>query len=203
MSDTGAPGRTPPSEIPPLRLVRGTASIDDLDEFLATTDRLAADTDAVVQAFDAAVIVSPAHLREATRLAARAIARNEAVARNPSVEILLYAAGCRQIERAFELGVSAGVQQAVVLVADFGAVSNADRDAADLDAAAARVQSLFDGDSVVIDPTGADPEASSVFPYDSDRVRDWYEIADIERAATAGECADIVRERVALLDVEK
>jgi len=175
---------------PPHRLVRGTVAIEDLDATLADLDAIADETGAVVQAFDADLVVSDAHLEAATRLAARAIARGEAVARDPGVEVLLYAAGRRQIDRALTLGVSEGEQRAVVLVADFGGVDGANRPVADLDAAAGAVEALT---------TEGDDEAG----FDAARVREYYGITDRELAATAGDVADVVRERVALLDVEK
>ncbi|EMA60254.1 KEOPS complex subunit Cgi121 [Halorubrum lipolyticum] len=195
-ADAGAGDAPASPATPPHRLVAGTVAIDDLDAFLATLDEVAAETGAVVQAFDADLIVSAAHLCEATRLAARAIARDEAVARDPGVEVMLYAAGSRQIDRAFALGVSEGEQRTVVLVADFGAVPGADRPAADLDAAAASVEDLLEP-ATGASAEGFDPSC------DAERVREFYEVGDREMAATAGGLADIVRERVALLDVEK
>ena len=199
MSDAGAGASDAPADppTPPHRLVAGTAAIDDLDAFLSALDGIAAETGAVVQAFDADLIVSAAHLREATRLAARAIARDDAVARDPGVEVMLYAAGSRQIDRAFALGVEEGRQRTVVLVADFGAVPGAERSDADLDTAAASVADLIASET---DPGGIrefDPS------FDAEGVREFYDIGDREMAATAGSLADIVRERVALLDVEK
>jgi len=91
-ADAESDGALPDPPAPPYQLVTGTAIIDDdLDAFLSALDEIAAETGAVVQAFDADFVVSAAHLREATRLAARAIARDDAVARDPGVEILLYA----------------------------------------------------------------------------------------------------------------
>lgn len=188
--DAGTDGPLPDPSTPAHRLVRGTVAIDDLDAFLARLDEIADETGAVVQAFDADLVVSDAHLRAATRLAARAIARGEAVARDPGVEIMLYAAGRRQIDRALTLGVSEGEQRAVVLVADFGGVDGADRPAADLDAAERAVEELT---------TRTDAPAE----FDRDRVAEFYGVSDRELAATAGDLADVVRERVALLDVEK
>lgn len=196
----------PDPPAPPLRLVEGHVSIDDLDAFLASLDAIADETGAVIQAFDAALVVSDAHLREATRLAARAIARRETVARDPGVEILLYAAGRRQIDRALELGVSAGEQRTVVLVADLGDVPGTDRPTADLDAAAAAIERIVgsadhDGDIDEGRPPTGDNNGTRAF--DEERVRAYYGITDRELAATAGDVADVVRERVALLDVEK
>ncbi|EMA66100.1 KEOPS complex Cgi121-like subunit [Halorubrum aidingense JCM 13560] len=189
---------------PPHRLVRGTAAVEDLDAFLEALDGIADETGAVVQAFDASLVVSGAHLREAVRLAARAIARDEAVARDPGVEILLYAAGRRQIDRALQLGVSEGERRIVVLVADFGDVPGADRPDADVDAAVEAVrETVFSaGASDELVAVEADADAET-FDCDPDRVRDAFDITDREVAATAGGLADIVLERVALLDVEK
>ncbi|WP_123622292.1 KEOPS complex subunit Cgi121 [Halorubrum sp. CSM-61] len=196
MSD-GDNSPNPPT--PPHRLVAGTAAIDDLDAFLASLDEIATETGAVVQAFDAELVVSAAHLGEATRLAARAIARGEAVARDPGVEVMLYAAGRRQIDRALELGVEEGEQRAVVLVADFGGVPGANRPDADLDAAAASVRELLASPAEQIGAGGGEFDPA----FDEARVREFYDVGDREIAATAGDLSDIVRERVALLDVEK
>ena len=189
------PSPSAPSPDPGVRLVTATFATDDLDDFLADLDAVAAETGAVVQAFDAGLVVSPTHLREATRLAARAIARDEAVARDPGVEILLYAAGRRQIDRALDLGVSAGERDAVVLVADFGDVAGADRPPADLDAAVEAIRGLAVGPTASADAVDTE--------FDEARVRRFYDVTDRELAATTGGLADAVRERVALLDVEK
>jgi len=203
MTDAPAGSTTEPAPAPAVRLVGGTVAIDDLDAFLADCDAIAADTGAVVQAFDADLVVSATQLREATRLAARAIARGEAVARDPGVEILLYAAGRRQIDRALELGVSEGERRVVVLVADFGDVPDADRPAADLPAAVEAARSLaVDSDDRPAGRGSADGGDFEV-AFDEDRVREFYGLTDRELAATNGGVADAVRERVALLDVEK
>jgi KEOPS complex subunit Cgi121 len=184
------PGAEAVDPRPSTRIVEGRLTVGDLDEFLAAVDSIAEATGAVVQAFDADRVVDAAHLRLATRLAARAIARGEAVARDPAVEVLVYAAGRRQIDRALELGVSPGEQPAAVVVADFGDVSDADREPADLEAAVAAVERLLSQGATLGDP-------------DEQAVRDYYDITDRELDATAGGLPAVVRERVALLDVEK
>ena len=187
-SDRPAPETAAPR--PATRIVEGRLVVDDLDECLAAVDSIADETGAVVQAFDASRVVDAAHLRLATRLAARAIARGEAVARDPAVEVLVYAAGRRQIDRALELGVSPGEQPAAVVAADFGDVSGIDREPADLEAAVAAVERLLS------------PEAT-LGDLDERAVRDYYDVTKRELDATAGDLAAVVRERVALLDVEK
>lgn len=187
-SEGPAPNRSPPR--PDLRLVEGTARIDVLDAFLARVEEVGTETGAVIQAFDARYVVDAEHLRRATRLAARSMARGEAVARDPAVEVLVYAAGRRQIDRALELGVSTGENHLVVVLADFGDVPNAGRPSADLDAAEQRL-------SAVVSPE------STLGTVDGAVVRRYYDVTDRELSATAGDLRDVVHERVALLDVEK
>ncbi|WP_434520985.1 KEOPS complex subunit Cgi121 [Halorubrum sp. AS12] len=197
MTDPAVDADGAPAPGPAVRLVAGTFAIADLDAFLADLDEIAAETGAVVQAFDADLVVSATQLREAARLAARAIARGEAVARDPGVEIMLYAAGSRQIDRALKLGVSEGERSAVVLLTDFGDVSGSDRSAADLDAASEAIRAL------AVD-SADDPDGDAIgVGFDETRVREFYGVTDRELAATNGDLADLVRERVALLDVEK
>ncbi|GAB6879514.1 KEOPS complex subunit Cgi121 [Halorubrum gandharaense] len=185
----------PTTPEPDLRLVEGVAEIDDLDAFLAEIRAITEVTGAVVQAFDAEIVVSDTHLTRATELAARAVARGDAVARDPAVEVLLYAAGRRQIDRALTMGVDEGTTPVVVVVTDFGEVPNATRDGdplegADLDAAVEQVRNRL-------------RPADTLGQYDESRVREFFDVTDRELAATDGNLADIVCERVALLNVEK
>jgi len=197
MTDPAAGGGGEPAPDPAVRLVAGTFAIGDLDAFLADLDAIATETGAVVQAFDADLVVSATQLSEAARLAVRAIGRGEAVARDPGVEVLLYAAGRRQIDRALELGVSEGERRAVVLAADFGAVPGVERSAADLGGAVDSLRALATDSTEVLDGEGLSAGT------DEERVREFYEVTDREIAATNGDLADAVHERVALLDVEK
>lgn len=166
-----------------MEVVEGHATVEDLDGFL---DELAAIGDATgcaVQAFDARYVVGHEHLARAVELADRAFERDENVARDRSVEILLYAAGRRQIDRALEMGVSEG-ESPVVVVVHGTAAGAREREAAD------RVAGLLE-------------PAATLDVTDAERVREFFGISDGELAATAGGLADAVRERVALLDVEK
>jgi len=170
-----------------MELVEGIASVDDLDAFVARLGEIGDDHGVTVQAFDARYVVDREHLERALALADRAIERGENVARDRSVEILLYVAGTRQIDRALRLGVSEGECPAVVLV-------DGDDDATESAAAAA----LRD----VEGPARIDP-AETLGAFDPDLVREVFDVSDAELAAVDGTLADVVHERVALLDVEK
>ncbi|WP_049985505.1 KEOPS complex subunit Cgi121 [Halobellus rufus] len=161
--------------------VEGTVEVDDVDAFVEELAAIAAETGATVQAFDARYVVSERHLERAVELADRAIERGENVARDRAVEILLYAAGRRQITDALELGVDAGANRVVVLV-----------DGGDPTAAAEAVRDrLLDS----VEPTLGD--------YDAERVTAYYDVDEAELAVVDGDLEALVLERVALLVVEK
>jgi KEOPS complex subunit Cgi121 len=184
-----------------VRLVEGVVEIDDVDGFVRRLGEVGADHGVTVQAFDARYVVSRRHLERAVELADRAIDRGENVARDRGVEIMLYAAGRRQIDRALALGVSAGEQRVVVVVDAPG-----EDDSQDEAAAVAGVERLLGSDS---DPeTETNPETGTeteptLGAYDERLVREYFDVDDPELAAVEGGLADVVLERVALLDVEK
>lgn len=167
-----------------MRLIEGTVSIGgdrfaDVDAFLERTDEVATAHDVTVQAFDARYVVSRRHLERAVELADRERARGEAIARDRGVEIALYAAGRRQIDRAFEMGVSSGETPTVVLV-----------DGPGEEAAAATIEEF-------LAPT------ATLGAYDEARVRSFYDVDAAELEATDAGLAALVLERVALLVVER
>ena len=164
-----------------MRLVEGVADVDDVDAFVADLTEGVAEG-CTVQAFDARYVVDRAHLERAAELADRAFARGENVARDRGMEVLLFTAGRRQIDRALEMGVSEGRTPAVVLV-------KADDDDAEA-AAAERVVASLDA-------------AETLGDYDEPRVRSFFDVSDAELDAVDGTLADLVRERVALLVVER
>lgn len=176
-----------------MRVVEGVAAVDDLDAFVERLGEIGARRDCAVQAFDARHVVGRDHLRRAVELADRSIARGENVARDRAIEILLYAAGRRQIDRALTMGVSEGETPAVVLVAADREADAADADLADREADAA---------DAVADLPALSP-GETLGEFDEERVREFFDVTARESAATEGTVADAVLERVALLDVEK
>jgi len=180
-----------------MELIEGVATVDDLDAFVARLGEIGDEHGATVQAFDARCVVDRAHLVRAVELADRALARGENVARDRAVEILLYVAGTRQIDRALELGVGEGECLAVVLVdARDGGGEATDGDAAGAERRAAAAVREMGG------PGRIEP-AETLGAFDADRVRERFAVSDAELTAVEGSLADVVRERVALLDVEK
>lgn len=164
-----------------MRLVEGRVDIDDLDAFLDRLTAVGNEFDCAVQAFDARYVAGREHLRAAVKHADRSFERGENVARDPAVELLLYAAGRRQIDQALEMGVSSGSQDAVVVVHGEGNEAGA----------TAAVEELLDEGETV----GACA--------DEDAIAEFFSITDAERAATDANLEELVCERVALLHVEK
>ena len=172
-----------------MKLVEGTVRVDDVDDFVSELDAIASGTGTTIQTFDARYVVSRRHLERAVELADRAIDRDENVARDRAVEILLYAAGRRQITDALELGVSTGENRVVVLV-DAGD-SGDGSEPTEADAAAAVRSDVLDSP----EPTLGD--------YDPERVRAYFDIDNAELDVVDGDLEALVLERVALLVVEK
>jgi len=174
-----------------VKLLEGCPTIEDLDAFLEALNSCGEAHDCAVQAFDAELIVSRRQLEMAVERATRARQRGTAVADDPAVEILLYAAGRRQISRALELGVEAGTGPLLVVVdANDG---GAQREAA----CASALCEVIDALAVL------DAESRIQSETDVDAVCSYFDIGDAERAATDADLSELVCERVALLDVEK
>ncbi|GAB3666706.1 KEOPS complex subunit Cgi121 [Halopiger thermotolerans] len=172
-----------------MELLECRLAIDDLDSFVADLNGIGDRHDVTIQAFDARYVADRRHIERAVELADRAIDRGENVARNRAVEILLYAAGRRQIDRALEMGVDAGENRAVVLVD-----SRSDGDTGEAEAAA--LEAVTGLEAFV-------ERAPTLESTDEDTLCGFFEITDAEREATDASLAALVRERVALLEVEK
>ena len=169
-----------------MELVEGTATVDDVDAFVADLAAVGETHDVAVQALDARYVVDRAHVVQAVRLASRAFERGENVARDRAMEILLFAAGRRQIEDALEMGVSEGDVPVVVVVDAAGGPDAGDRERA----AAAAVRERL-------------APADTLGTFDDERVREFFDVTERELGATLGDLSDVVRERVAHLVVER
>lgn len=166
-----------------MRIVEGVASVDDVDAFVAALAAIGEENDCAVQAFDARAVAGQAHLQTAVERANRSMERGENIAEDRAVEILLWAAGRRQIDQAMALGVSPGELPVAVVIDG--------REAADEDRAADAVRDRL-----------APAETLGV-RRDEDRIRDYFAITDAELDATAASLEALVIERVSLLAVER
>jgi KEOPS complex subunit Cgi121 len=172
-----------------MELVEGRVEVGgerfpDTGAFVEALSTVGEEHGVTVQAFDARYVVSRRHLERALELADRERGRGEGIARDRAVEVLLYAAGRRQIDRALEMGVGEGETPVVVLVDDPGGAQVAER------AAVSGVEALLS-------------PAETLGTYDSERVREFFDIGDAEREATDAGLEALVLEQVALLVVER
>ncbi|CCQ34193.1 Kinase binding CGI protein [Halorhabdus tiamatea SARL4B] len=180
-----------------MQVVEGNLRIDDLDAVLDRLDAIGDEHGVAVQAFDARYVAGREHLRRACELADRAHAREETIARDPGVEIMLYAAGRRQIQDALEMGVSRGEQPAIVVchaVGDReGQGADAHDTATDRERAACEVVAAME----CLEP------AETLGASDPELIGEFFDITDAERGATDATLAPLVLERVAMLVVDR
>lgn len=163
-----------------MRVVEGFATVDDVDAFVARLGEIGERHGCAVTALDARYVAGRSHLEAAVDRANRAFARDDAIAEDRAIEVLLYAAGRRQIERALEMGVAEGRTPVAVVV-----------DGADEPGAATAVADLID-EAPVLETRG-----------DDELIRRFFDVSDAELAATDAPLVDLVVERVSLLAVEK
>ncbi|OIB55553.1 KEOPS complex subunit Cgi121 [Natrialba sp. SSL1] len=165
-------------------------AVEDLDAFVTDVGEIGERHGVTIQAFDARYVAGGQHLQRAVEFADRALERGKNVARDRAVEILLYAAGRRQIDQALDMGVSEGETHAVVLIDHAGSTEN---ERGDLEAAREAITELES--FVEPEPTLDDTDEKTL--------QSFFDITDAERAATDASLEALVRERVALLEVEK
>jgi tRNA threonylcarbamoyladenosine modification (KEOPS) complex Cgi121 subunit len=115
-----------------IRIHGCRGSIRDGEAFIAALQAYAVAHDIACQAFDADAIYGEVHARSAVEHAVRSISRNTATCNDLSMEILLYASGCRQIRNAIE---RAGIRNGPVVLVAVGdtAIEGVGGRAADID----------------------------------------------------------------------
>ena len=176
------------------RIVVGTVTIASVSEFLAALKAIAEQHAVTIQALDTDLVVSAAHLHSAVEKALRAMAKGTNITSELGMEILVYAAGKRQIGRALAMGVTEGQKRIACIIV-------ATTVEADLDAAIAAVKAR----------TGLNEEPNALqtseLAHDASkraRLKRFFGITDMELNAVGEEkLQQLVLERVALLDVLK
>jgi KEOPS complex subunit Cgi121 len=163
-----------------MKLVEGRATVENVDAFLEELTTIGDAHGVIVQAFDARYVAGADHLGAAARSARRSRAHDDAIADDPAVELLLYAAGRRQIDQALTLGIQAGSSPVVVAI-----------DGSEEDAAAAVITDHLEPAETL--GTARDPAA----------IRRYFDINEAELAATDASLEALVIERVVRLAVEK
>ncbi len=103
-----------------IRLLFGKPVLQCRQEFLSALRAMQSRHGCVIQALDADLVVSERHLEFAAGKALHAFACGRNVAKDPGVEILRYASGERQIERALAMGVSDSTERIALVMASSG-----------------------------------------------------------------------------------
>ncbi|HIH74208.1 MAG TPA: hypothetical protein HA306_02745 [Methanosarcina sp.] len=99
-----------------IQVICGAVKIPDLHVFLKTISAIAAENEVTIQGMNADLIAGERHLHFAVGKALRAIAAGNNVAKDPGIEIMRYAAGERQIERSFSIGLHEGENNVVFVL---------------------------------------------------------------------------------------
>ena len=100
------------------RILVGHASIARVSDFLAVLNRIAQDYAVTIQALNATLIAGEAHINSAVQKAIRALEHKQGITSDLGLELLLYASGKRQIERALAMGVTEGENTVAVVIVD-------------------------------------------------------------------------------------
>ena len=97
-------------------IVSGLVQIKDLREFLNTLNKISSANNITIQALDADKIAGERHVCFAVKKATDAMEAHTNVANDLGVEIMRYAAGERQIEKAFSMGLHDGDNKVVFVL---------------------------------------------------------------------------------------
>jgi len=161
-----------------IHILQGTIFIEDIEIFLMKIKEIRKEKDIVILALDADKLAGKDHLMFAIEKAMNSFKTGRNIANDLGKEIMLYAAGTRQINRAMKIGVHNGKNN-IVLVAI--------------------------GEDV--DPLVFDIMPKDVLQYEGAKNRalmDIFNITDEEiKAAGIDKIPELVLERVALVDVLK
>ncbi len=159
--------------------------VKDLQKFLGEIRALSKQFNVTIQLLDANKIAGEAHIVAAVEKAIRSIERKTNVSQDFGVELLLYASGQRQINRALEIGIKQGRNNAAIVIAGEGEKSVEDAKSA---------LKVFIIESDVLD-----------YDYEKKKnIIDYFNITPLEiEAAGEVKIPKLVLERVALLDISK
>ena len=178
-----------------MRCITGKVRISDVDDFLAILKAIAHRYSVAIQAMDAELIAGEAHIKSAVQKALRAIRQGNSITSDLSMEVLLYAAGRRQIERALAMGVSAGDDKKIVIV-----IIDVDNKDKDLDAIAGEIKQRIG----LTEHPMEDLELETEREEKREKLMRFFNITDAEiEAVGERKLKMLVLERVALLDVYK
>jgi KEOPS complex subunit Cgi121 len=180
------------------KIIAGKVGISNIDDFLSLLKNIARKYDVTIQAMDAELIAGGEHIISAVKKAIRATERKRNITSDLGLEILLYAAGRRQIERAFAMGVSVSEgeneKRVAIVIVDASA-----RREKDLEMVAEEVKRKLG--------LQEEPISELALEYKEDKkegIKKFFDITEAElKAVGEPKLKMLVLERVAMLDVLK
>ena len=176
------------------KIVVGTVSINSVEDSLAVLREIARKCAVTIQALDAELIAGEDHITSAVKKAIRAVEKRKSITSDLGLEILLYAAGKRQIERALTMGVTEGDKKVAIVIVDA-------RDGKDLDLVAEEVKRKTGMKEEPIRDLELEVEHNE---HKRDKLKKFFAITGEElNAVGEHKLKMLVLERVALLDVLK
>ena len=180
------------------KIIVGKVGISNVDDFLSSLKNIAHEYDVTIQAMDAELIAGGEHIISAVKKAIRATERKRSIASDLGLEILLYAAGRRQIERALAMGVSVseGEKRVAIVIVDASARAQREKD---LEMVAEEVKRKIG--------IQEEPISELELEYKEDKkegIKKFFDITEAElKAVGESKLKMLVLERVAMLDVLK
>lgn len=99
-----------------IQILVGTVFIDDTEKFLQKLKRISKEKNLTIQALDADKLAGEEHLRFAVEKAINSFKKGTNIANDLAKEIMLYAAGTRQINKAIRIGVHKGKNNIALVV---------------------------------------------------------------------------------------
>ncbi|MCE8429747.1 MAG: hypothetical protein J5U19_15350 [Candidatus Methanoperedens sp.] len=99
-----------------IHIIEGTVFIEDLEGFLRKLKIFGKKNNVAIQVLDADKLAGEKHIRFAVEKALNSFRNETNIANDLAKEILLYAAGTRQINKAIRLGIHAGQNNVALVV---------------------------------------------------------------------------------------
>ena len=182
------------------KIIAGKVRISNVDEFLASLKHIAQQYAVTIQAMDAELIAGEEHIISAVKKAIRATERKRNITSDLGLEILLYAAGRRQIERALAIGVSVSegenAKNVAIVIVDASARAQREKD---LETVAEEVKR-----EIGIQEEPISELESGYGGNKKDKIMKFFDITEAELKAVGElKLKMLVLERVAMLDVLK
>jgi len=186
------------------KIIAGKVRISNVDDFLSVLETIARKYSVIIQALDAELIAGEEHIISAVKKAIRAVARKKSITSDLGLEILLYAAGKRQIERALRIGVSESEgeseKKVAVVIVDTGVGVGVEKD---LEVVAEEVKRK----AMIKEELMSELELELELERDRGRrekIKNFFDITEAEiKAVGEKKLKMLVLERVAMLDVLK